>query len=72
MKKLGDSFDYDRLATEVLSGNPAATIINYADEHDIDLVVIGSHGRRGVERLLGSVVNRVMQHVVSDVLMVRL
>lgn len=72
MEKLQESFDYDRLATEVLSGNPGATIINYADEHDIDLVVIGSHGRRGIERLLGSVVNRVMQHAISDILMVRL
>ena len=45
-------------ATEV--GQPARTIVDYADDNDIDEIVIGSHGRRGISRvLLGSVAENV-------------
>ena len=47
-------------------------IVEYARRKGVDLIVIGSHGKRGVERMLGSVVNRVMQHALCDLLMVRL
>ena len=45
-------------ATEV--GQPARTIVDYADDNDIDEIVIGSHGRQGISRvLLGSVAENV-------------
>jgi nucleotide-binding universal stress UspA family protein len=41
-------------ATEV--GKPARAILEYADDHGIDQIVVGSHGRSGIDRtLLGSV-----------------
>ena len=44
--------------TEV--GKPARSIIEYADDHDIDQIVMGSHGRSGIDRtLLGSVAESV-------------
>jgi len=44
--------------TEV--GKPARAILKYADDHDIDQIVIGSHGRAGIDRaLLGSVAETV-------------
>src|SRR6056297_3132117 len=44
--------------TEV--GKPARAIIEYADDHDIDQIVMGSHGRSGIDRaLLGSVAETV-------------
>ena len=44
--------------TEV--GKPARAIIEYADEQDIDQIVMGSHGRSGIDRtLLGSVAETV-------------
>jgi nucleotide-binding universal stress UspA family protein len=44
--------------TEV--GKPAQAILKYADDHDIDQVVMGSHGRSGINRtLLGSVAETV-------------
>jgi nucleotide-binding universal stress UspA family protein len=47
--------------TEVLQGDPYRTIADYADEYAVDLVVMPTHGRRGVERfLLGSVTERVI------------
>lgn len=40
----------------------APAILDYADEHDIDLIVMGSHGRRGIPRmLLGSVAEEVIR-----------
>ena len=49
-------------ATAVESGNPHATILDYADENDIDLIVMGTRGRTGVERyLLGSVAEKVVR-----------
>ncbi|MUV58538.1 universal stress protein [Halogeometricum sp. CBA1124] len=44
--------------TEV--GKPARAILEYADEHNIDQIVMGSHGRSGIDRtLLGSVAEKV-------------
>lgn len=41
--------------TAVRGGEPQQVIRDYADEHDVDLVVMGTHGRTGVDRyLLGS------------------
>ncbi|WP_424019201.1 universal stress protein [Halorientalis pallida] len=47
--------------TAVLQGDPSPTIVDYAAEYDIDLVVMPTRGRRGLERvLLGSVTERVI------------
>jgi nucleotide-binding universal stress UspA family protein len=44
--------------TEV--GRPALVILEYADDHGIDQIVMGSHGRSGIDRtLLGSVAETV-------------
>ncbi|RBI60604.1 universal stress protein [halophilic archaeon] len=43
-------------------GNPDRTILDYVDKHDIDLIVMGTHGRSGVGRFLqGSVTERVIR-----------
>ncbi len=50
----------------------APEIASYVDEEDIDLVVIGSHGRRGVRRfVLGSVAEEVARIVNCPVLVIR-
>lgn len=46
------------------SGSPAEAIIDHVTDHDMDLVVMGTHGRRGVERLLhGSVSEQIVREV---------
>ncbi len=53
-------------------GTPAAEIVDAATEWHADLIVIGSHGRGGVSRLLlGSVAEGVMRHAPCPVLVVR-
>jgi len=48
--------------SSVVSGPPSRAICAYADERDIDAIVMGTHGRGGVERvLLGSVAERVIR-----------
>ncbi|WP_254761667.1 universal stress protein [Natrinema marinum] len=58
--------------TEVRQGTPYSTIVDYADSRDIDLVVMPTHGRRGLERLLlGSTTERVVRRADVPVLTIR-
>ena len=53
------------------SGDPAEEILRYATRHPIDLIVVGTHGRTGVSRvLLGSVAERVVRGARCPVLVV--
>lgn len=57
-------------ATEI--GRPAHEILRYADDHGADHVVMGSHGRRGLDRLLlGSVAETVLRRSTVPVTVVR-
>jgi universal stress protein A len=47
-------------------------ILRVAEEQEIDLIMLGSHGRHGVELLLGSTANAVLHHANCDVLAIRL
>lgn len=52
-------------------GRPPDVIADYAEENDIDLIVMGSHGRSGVRRaLLGSVTERTLRSTRVPVLVV--
>lgn len=56
----------------ILEGSPANEIVNFADENDIDLIVMGTLGRTGIQRfLLGSVAQNVVRHSKKPVLVVR-
>lgn len=58
--------------TAVTTGTAYRSIIDYADEHDIDMIVMGTHGRKGIDRyLLGSVTERVVRTSDVPVLTVR-
>jgi len=51
-----------RITTQVLSRHPAAALEELARDHDIELVVVGSHGLNPVERaLLGSTASRLIR-----------
>jgi len=51
--------DYD---TDVVQGNPAPTIAEYAERYDYDLIVMPTHGREGLSRyIIGSVTEKVIR-----------
>jgi universal stress protein A len=54
------------------TGSPKLEIIRVAEENEVDLIVVGSHGRHGFALLLGSTANGVLHHALCDVLAVRL
>ncbi|WP_254523255.1 universal stress protein [Natrinema caseinilyticum] len=55
----------------VSAGKPHSLIANYIEDSDIDLVVMGSHGRSGIRRaLLGSVTERTLRSTHVPVLVV--
>jgi nucleotide-binding universal stress UspA family protein len=56
----------------LLEGSPAEEIVDFADKNDIDLIVMGTLGRTGIQRfLLGSVAQNVVRHARKAVLIVR-
>ncbi|MDZ5811672.1 universal stress protein [Halorubrum sp. AD140] len=58
--------------TTVATGTAYRSIRDYVDEHDVDMVVMGTHGRKGLDRyLLGSVTERVVRTSDVPVLTVR-
>jgi nucleotide-binding universal stress UspA family protein len=60
------------VSSEIVSGSPYKQITTYATENDIDLIVMGTHGRTGLDRyLLGSVTERVVRTADAPVLTVR-
>lgn len=65
--------EYGRdVLTELETGAPARTINEYAKTHEVDHVVVGSHGRSGVSRvLLGSVAETVARRSPVPVTIVR-
>lgn len=59
--------------TALRDGTPDRAIVEYANEEGIDLIIMGTHGRRGLERyLLGSVTERVVRRAETPVLTVRM
>jgi len=82
LRQLGESegrgvlADVERLAaernvpvvTELREGAVEGTILDYAAEHDVDLVVMGTHGREGARRrIVGSVAERVVREATVPV-----
>ena len=62
-----------RLTTLVEAGIPYATILDIAEREDVDLIVMGTHGRSGLSRFfLGSVTEKVVRHAHCPVLTIRI
>lgn len=58
----GHFADLTAIKTNVLLGDPADTIIGYIKDSGIEMVVMGTHGRKGLDRVLfGSVAERVIK-----------
>ena len=61
-----------RVTTEIERGDPVTEILRYATENHVDLIVMGTHGRRGLTRaLLGSVAENIVSRAPCPVMTVR-
>jgi len=64
--------DYDRFEKHVISGVPYEEIVRKAEESGADLIIMGTHGRKGVDHLLfGSTAERVVRNAACPVMTVR-
>ena len=62
-----------KVTTSVLQGEPRGKIVDVATKWHAGLIIVGSHGRRGLERfLMGSVAESVVHHAPCSVQVVRL
>lgn len=73
LTKLASSLKKEGIATQttVVTGWPADKILDYADQNQVDLIIMSTHGRSGVTRwVFGNVADRVLRHSKVPVLMV--
>lgn len=62
----------DAAETAVHSGTPREAVLDYAAEHDVDLLAMGTHGRTGIRRyVIGSVTEHVLRRAAAPVLTAR-
>lgn len=68
---IGEKYGVAENARHFLSGTPAREIHGFAEENNVDLIVLGTHGQKGVQLLLGATANSVLHGSPCDVLAVR-
>jgi universal stress protein A len=71
LKAITDKYRLEGCGIHVRQGSTKREILNIAEEENIDLIVIGSHGRSGIQLLLGSTANTVLHGAPCDVLAIR-
>lgn len=72
LSDLADKFHIPKTQQCLEIGSPATEIMRIAKDQDVDLILLGSHGRHGLALLLGSTANDLLHHAPCDVLAVRL
>jgi len=72
LSQLTEKMQLNNAQSIVTVGKPKHEIHRLCEEENVDLVVIGTHGRRGVSMLLGSTANAVLHGTACDVLAVKL
>lgn len=69
LKQFEERADKVQLETVMREGSPPSEIVEYAEAEECDVIVMGTHGRSGVNRLLlGSVAERVVRQASTPVL----
>lgn len=64
---------FDNISSDLADGYPGEEIIRYMKEHQIDLIVMGTHGRRGINRVvLGSIAEEIVRRSEVPVLTIRM
>lgn len=71
LRRLADQVDFPIRQEHILVGQPATELHQLAGQESADLIIVGSHGRKGFALLLGSTSNSVLHGASCDVLAVR-
>jgi nucleotide-binding universal stress UspA family protein len=67
-----EEIGYEHVVVDAVVGYAPSIILDYVEENDVDLIVIATHGRSGLERLLlGSVTERVVRRASVPVFVVK-
>ena len=72
LKAVGEEYGVPEDQCLLLEGFPAKEMKQYAADNDVDLIIIGSHGRHGLGLMLGSTANGVLHGAPCDVLAIRI
>jgi len=68
---LENIFPRQQVIAKVVPGDPAEEILSYANQQKIELIIMGTHGRKGLERIFfGSVAEQVIKKAAAPVLSV--
>ena len=72
LNQLGATLNVPENQRWLIWGSPKDEICALAEQENIDLIIVGSHGRHGLALLLGSTANGVLHYAPCDVLAIRL
>ncbi len=72
VQKMAAKHGMDDKHVHTLLGQPSTTVANFAGELQADLLVVGSHGKRGWRALLGSTASAILQVAQCDCLVIRI
>ncbi|GGC78042.1 universal stress protein [Marinobacter halophilus] len=72
LSKYGDQYGVPKSHQIVTVGRPESEIHRLVKDQGVDLVIVGSHGRKGFQLLLGSTANGVLHGTECDVLAIRI
>lgn len=63
VREILEETDFDQFTVDQTVGSPSKEIREYAEGNDVDLIVMGTNGRSGIDRvLMGSVTESVVRH----------
>lgn len=72
IEAVGAEREQGSVTTAVVRGEPSETVLDYADDHGVDVIAMGTHGRTGLDRYVaGSVTERVVRLATAPVLTTR-
>jgi len=72
LMQVGEKLGVTQADRWMIWGSPRQEIVQLAEREQVDLIVVGSHGRHGLSLLLGSTANSVLHYARCDVMAIRL
>jgi len=72
MQVLADKYSLNDAPVHIELGRPVHQLCQIASECNADLIIAGSHGRRGIDRLLGSTASALVHKTPCDLLLVKI